>query len=241
MKKQKNAIEKMKKGRSYTHKELVNELLHDKPEMSRNSAQWMIRDYCDAGELIHEGYNSYVVAGEAQRMKYKPRYSDHAEEIMTRVEEAYPLIKFTVFETLLMNDFLRHLIMQNTIFIQCEKDASAFVFRSLQEAGYKDLMYKPSEKEYEYYWSRNCVVVTDLISEAPTDHNDPHAVTIEKMMVDMYCDKNINWTYSQAEYPDVIKNVMEMYSVDLTKLYRYARRRNREKEIRAIIEENENA
>lgn len=45
---------------------------------------------------------------------------------------------------------MNHLVAQNTVFIQVEKDVSIFVFRFLQELGYDHLLYKPNKEDYAY-------------------------------------------------------------------------------------------
>ncbi len=155
-------------------------------------------------------------------------YSNTAKNLIKLISKKYPYVRFTVFETTLMDEFLNHLIAQNTIFIQVEKESSIFVFRFLQEQGHKDIMYKPGKKDFNLYWSRNCVIVTDLISEAPLRSNEPHSIMLEKMLVDMLADKLIATTYSKAEYSDVMEQAQSKYLLDKVRMLRYARRRNKQ-------------
>ena len=106
----------------------------------------------------------------------------------------------------------------------------------LQEKGIEHLLYKPNRENYELYWSRDSIVVTDMISEAPLRGDQPHMITLEKMLVDMYADKLISSAYSRAEYPDVIEQAASRYLLDKARMLRYARRRNRQKEITAYLE-----
>ena len=80
-----------------------------------------------------------------------------------------------------------------------------------------------------------------MISEAPLSASAPHEICLEKMLVDMYCDKLISSAYSKSEYPEVLKQAMETYHIESTKMMRYARRRGREDEMRKILEEIEDA
>ena len=61
------------------------------------------------------------------------------------------------------------------------------------------------------------------------------------MLVDMYCDKLISSAYSKSEYPEVLKQAMEAYHIESTKMMRYARRRGKEDEIKKVQEEIEDA
>ena len=61
-----------------------------------------------------------------------------------------------------MNEFLNHLIAQNPVFIQVEKESGIYVFRFLPEQGIQNVMYKPGKKDFNLYWSKDCVIVTDI-------------------------------------------------------------------------------
>ena len=67
--------------------------------------------------------------------------------------------------------------------------------------------------------------------------NNPHVITIEKMLEDMYCDKLIQSTYSKAEYPSVLEQVIKTHKVEKPKMIRYAGRRNKAAEIKKILAE----
>lgn len=94
--------------------------------------------------------------------KWEKLYSDTAEGLIRLISEKYPYVQFTAFETVLMNEFLNHLIAQNTVFIQVEKESGIYVFRFLQEQGIQNVMYKPGKKDFNLYWSKDCVIVTDI-------------------------------------------------------------------------------
>ena len=181
--------------------------------------------------------NQRVLRRRGTRSEYRPIYSDRAMQLIDILSQAYPHVSFTVFETTLMNEFLNHLVAQNTVFIQAEKESSIFLFRFLQEQGYRDLMYKPSGKDFSLYWTKDCIVISDLISEAPILGDAPHSICLEKLLVDMYTDKLISNTYSKAEFPEALHLAQSQYQVNTAKLLRYARRRNKEKEIARLLDE----
>lgn len=182
--------------------------------------------------------NQRALLRRGARSEYRPIYSDRAMQLIDILSQAYPHVSFTVFETTLMNEFLNHLVAQNTVFIQAEKESSIFLFRFLQEQGYQNLLYRPSCKDFTLYWTKDCIVVSDLISEAPTLVDAPHSICLEKLLVDMYADKLISTTYSKAEFPEVLQFALSQYRVDKAKMLRYARRRNRGAELAHLLERN---
>ena len=232
---------KLEAGHRYSHQELIKLLKNNYPQMRDSSYHWAVCGMLKSGSLTKIARNVYVVQNERKKPVYRPAYSDLAAKLISQVSDKYPSVHFTVFETALMNDFLNHLVAQNTVYIQMENDVSVFVFRFLQELGYDHLLYKPNKDDYALYWKKDCIVVTDLISEAPLSASAPHEICLEKMLVDMYCDKLISSAYSKSEYPEVLRQAMETYHIESTKMMRYARRRGREDELKKILEEIENA
>jgi hypothetical protein len=232
---------KLEAGHRYSHQELIKLLKNNYPQMRDSSYHWAVCGMLKSGSLTKIARNVYVVQNERKKPVYRPAYSDLAAKLISQVSDKYPSVHFTVFETALMNDFLNHLVAQNTVYIQMENDVSVFVFRFLQELGYDHLLYKPNKDDYALYWKKDCIVVTDLISEAPLSASAPHEICLEKMLVDMYCDKLISSAYSKSEYPEVLRQAMETYHIESTKMMRYARRRGREDEMKKILEEIEAA
>ena len=219
----------------YTHQDLIHLLAGGESCVSENSAQWMIYDLINEGKIVREGYNSYSSAGE-ELPPYVPAYSPLSRRLMKRISEEFPDISFTVIETQLLNEFLNHQIAQNTIYIQAEKDVSSYVFRMLQKDKKLYCLYKPTQQDMEYQWKKNCIVVYGRISESPVNRSRSHDVTAEKLIVDLYCDRYLKKAYARSEYSSVVRQIREHYRINEAGLFRYARRRNKEKEIRVIME-----
>ena len=232
---------KLEVGHRYSHQELIELLKSDYPHMRETSCHWAVCGMLKNGAITKIARNVYVVQNEREKPVYRPAYSELAAKLIAQISDKFPSVHFTVFESALMNDFLNHLVAQNTVFVQAEKDISIFIFRFLQELGYAHLLYKPNKADYALYWEKDCIVVTDMISEAPLSASVPHEICLEKMLVDMYCDKLISSAYSKSEYPEVLKQAMETYHIESTKMMRYARRRGREDEMKKILEEIEAA
>lgn len=230
------AVKNLEEGHSYSHNDLMVCLQQARPDLSRSTYHWAISGLVRDGTLVKNGYDVYAVFEGTSLPEYKPSYSEEALVLMDKLNTKYPYVSFTVFETVLMNTFLNHLIAQNTVFLQIEKESSIYVFRFLQEEGATNVLYKPAKKDFSLYWARDCTVVTDLVSEAPIRSENPHCIMLEKMLVDMCADRIIASTFSKAELPDVFKYAQSHYSLDKTRMLRYARRRNKEDIIRKYLE-----
>lgn len=229
------ALGKMIQGELYSHKALVGLLSQEKPGLGQSGYHWAIDRLLKKGVLVKKGYGMYSISDGKNVQPFLPSYSEDALSLTKSLSNKYPNIAFTVFETALMNRFLNHLIGQNAVFLQVEKESSIYVFRYLQEEGQNKVLYKPNKKEFRLYWNTGTIVITDLISEAPMRSDDPHSIMLEKMLVDMCADKLIASTFSRAELPDVFDQAMSRYILDEPRMMRYARRRNKEDEIKKYI------
>ena len=229
-------IEKLEFSRTYSHKELLGLLKRIKPNLADTTYHWSISCLIRDGKIFRRGYDAYSLSLGEELREYQPFYSDETKNLINLIANRYPHVSFTVFETVLMNDFLNHLIAQNTIFVQVEKESSIYVFRYLQDEGYDNVLYKPRQDDMTLYWSKGCIIVTDMVSEAPLRAVEPHVITLEKMLVDMLADKLILASYSKAEYTDVIEQAESRFFLDKKRMLRYAKRRNRYKEICNYLE-----
>ena len=232
-------LTKMQQGKTYTHKELINELKKIRPGMSENTYHWTMYSMVKEGFIVHTGYDAYVKETGTQKNKYQPIYSEKAAKIIEIIQKEFPYVHFVVFETALMNEFLNHLIAHNTLFLQIEKESSVYIFRALQDLGYEKIMYKPNMNDFNLYWASDCIVITELVSESPLCANNQHIITLEKLLVDIIADKLIASTYSNAEYPSVMEQAKRKYYLDKKRMIRYAGRRNRKKEIEYYLEKGE--
>ena len=228
--------ERMEPGRQYRRAELVSIMKKEKPDLAQNSYVWILGNLVNSGLLCHEGRDQYHLSSGEDKALYTPNYSESSLSVKEKTAKKYPRIGFTVFESILLNEFLNHQIARNTIFVQAERDVSGFVFDFFREE-FADhtILFRPSAKDYSRYWRSDSIIVTDLISEAPVNSKAPHDMTVEKLLVDIFCDKIIRMCYSEAEYKTVVCSIYEKYQVDTVRLLRYAGRRNKKDEIAAIV------
>ena len=229
-----NKIGKMEANKTYSRQDLADLLKSEVPGLSYNSCKWVIGQSVKDGSIVRKGYNSYALPDSKALYDFEPLYSDRSLELIKTINDRFPYVSYTVFETVLMNDFLNHLIAQNTVFVQIEKDGSASVFRELREH-FGNVLYKPDLKDLDLYWSKDVIIVTDLVSEAPMRKEESFKITLEKMLVDLVADKLISSTFSKAELPDVFDQAKRQYRLNQTKMLRYARRRSKEEEIKEYL------
>jgi len=229
-------LSKLSGKRIYHREELFRIFCEEKNDLSDSAFRWTLYNLQKAQKIFQIGYDTYTTVQEKNLPQYRPFYSDNAMSIMKILEKRYDGLSFVLFESMLLNEFLNHQIAQNTVYVQVARDVSSFIFDSLQQEYAGTVLFKPGKTEFERYWTKDCIVVLELISQSPLSAERPHEITAEKMMVDIIADKSIAATFSPAELPFIYKNLRESYRMDERRMNRYAGRRGKSAEIKSIWE-----
>ena len=220
-------LENLKNDRTYTRNDLIEVFRKEKGELNDSTFRWLLYNMQLQDRLFRVGYDEYATSKHQVLPEYRPFYTDDVIKVKKILEEKYPDLSFVMFESVALNEFLNHQIAQNTVYVQVEKDLSTYIFDVLKQELGGMVLYKPNRTEFSRYWTRGCVVVLELISQAPLSSTQPHEMTMEKMLVDIIADKSIEATYNPAELSDIFRNVRKNYRVDIKKMNRYAGRRGK--------------
>lgn len=128
------------------------------------------------------------------------------------------------------------------LMIEIEKDAAESVFYFLKES-YRNVYLNPGEEVFYNYIvaKRESIIVNNLVSEAPTQAiYGVQTATLEKILVDIFCDDIIFSAYQGHEMNNIYTNALNSYTVSINKLLRYAQRRGRRKNIENYIKRTSN-
>ena len=226
------ALQKLSDKMAYCREDLLHVLRGEKADLSDSAFRWTLYNLLQEQKLFKTDYDTYVTVKPMVLPVYKPYYSEKANTLTEKLSNQYPELEFVIFESVLLNEFLNHQIAQNTIYIQVEKNISSYIFDNLHEEYTGGVLYRPGKNEFDRYWTRDCIVVLDLISQAPLSQDRPHAITAEKMLVDIITERSISGTFSPSEIPFVFENVMKSYRVDKRKMNRYAGRRGKSEQVK---------
>ena len=88
--------------------------------------------------------------------------------------------------------------------------------------------------------SNNSIIIERLISESPKGDVAPYNLAIEKLIVDLFANKRLKEMISLGDYPMALESIFSMYEVNQVKMFRYARRRNKERELREFLQSRTN-
>lgn len=200
--------------------------------------RYTINNLVDNDFIKKISYNKYIkndLSINPYKKIYTPLFSEEALSLKKEIDELFPFIDYQIYDLNILNEFMNHLIARNVIFLEVEKDSYKYVFTVLNEKHNGDLLLHPTSHDIDYYFHNNIVVVDRLISESPRNILTPHEIVLEKLIVDMFANKTLRNLLSQSDYPDALETMFNNYEIDIKKLFRYARRRNKENEIKTFI------
>ena len=128
-----------------------------------------------------------------------------------------------------LNECFNHQIVHNKIFVEVEKDGCDFVFSALVEKFPGKVQLRPNAQEILQYGTDDGVIIDRLVTEAPKSDGEPYQVPLEKLIVDLFANKNL--MFSKGDYATAIETMFAKYRIDQVSMQRYARRRNKVKDV----------
>jgi|GEM_PF-580671 len=161
------------------------------------------------------------------------------EKIYKIIKDEYPLIDISVWNTEILNKFMIHQVYNNMVIVEVDKLILDSVIPLLKEnIGRKysitlqDIL---EEKQAMYLNSEKILSVKVLIKKSPLNKAKNFSVPkMEKILVDLFIDK-MYISYQGQELSNIYEEVISNYNIDFVKLYAYAKRRNKNNEIRKYI------
>lgn len=214
-------------------KKLLSTYLYKDIHINNSTLTWRIHDLKEKGFIQHAGRGMYTLP---DKKAYRPEITNTVINIFHSIKYEFPYIDLCIEDTRWYNEFMVHQTFKNAIVAEVEKDAVDAVFNSLTKT-LKDVFKNPDSFIFETYISKaeNPVIVKSLISESPVqEQNDIKVASLEKMLVDLLSDDEL-YSAQSTEIPNIFKNTMDKYVINISKLKRYARRRNRLDKIETLI------
>ena len=227
-------LKTLQKKTCFNRDDLFSAIKENGIVVSASMFKVLLKKLLDTGKIVRVGRNSYCVVDE-QVKKYHYNYSELANEVAGIIIKEFQYLQFTIFELVQLNAFVNHQIAHNVVFVSVEADLRDFVFDKLKEKYPGKVLINPTTEIYNQYWSDNMIVLEKLVSEAPLGTDEKWHTRIEKLLVDVYADPIQKETFSVSELPIIYNDAFECYVIDESCMFRYAKRRGIEKELKKYI------
>jgi len=169
-----------------------------------------------------------------------PEISSKEKSLNKKINTEFPYLEFCIWNSSVLNEFTLHQASQFYQLIEVEKEAAQAVFLYLKENKYSVFL-EPTEDIFEKYITENnnLIIVKTLITEAPTQNiNGINTSSLEKILIDVFCDKIIFAAYQGNEMRIIYKEAFSKYSINKSKLLRYADRRGKKEELKKYMNTN---
>lgn len=203
--------------------------------LDRSRLNWYLAKLADQGKIVRVAHGIY--SAKNSKKQFVPQLSPETIDLYDQFHADFPEINMCVYEGNWLFQFMHHLASNQITYIEVEKDLAETVFHRLQDQS-KTVYLRPNEDLISKYidLAKGAIFVKNLTTESPLQTcSGTRTPTLEKMLVDMYCDPDFFYLQG-AEYYHIMHNARTRYTINQSRLFRYARRRNVSQKIQTIFD-----
>jgi len=174
---------------------------------------------------------------------FTPEIGEVEKKISGKIEKQFDQLKYCIWSTKITHEFMLHIPGKCITILQVEKDALEPVYSFLKGENIRNIFIEPEDKEIDryIYEAENAIVLQSLVSKSPIQKvKKTSTITLEKLIVDIYCDKKLFAAFQGSELIHIIDNAYNRYSIDFTKLFNYSKRRRKETEMMELLSSKTN-
>jgi len=160
---------------------------------------------------------------------YFPEIYRKEKVIYNKLMAEFPFVDVCIWNTKILNEFMQHQSGSFQIIVEVEKEVTQSVFYFLKELNYP-VFIEPTEEIIEKYLpiDKEAIIIKPLVSESPLQElGNVKTVTIEKLLVDIFSDTVIFTAQQGAELSTIFNTAFDKYTVNQSKMLRYASRRRK--------------
>jgi len=225
-----------KKRGTFLRKDLLADIASQQPNINKRAVDLQLSRLVASGIILRKERGIYTLA-ENVLPEYTYRPSNDEKDLFHQLKQKFPLLDFCIWSPRMLTSFMIHIPMIDYILVDVEKIGVESVFNTLQSMNLgRNVLMTPSLKECNrYLFGTNAIVVRQLIGQSPLTVVDGCVVPrIEKILVDLVGDNELFFAGGSETY-NIYEFARERNNVNMSKLLRYASRRNRKDKVEQII------
>lgn len=210
--------------------EVIGEMTESLPPLA--TVQWCLYDLREKNIIERVSRGIYRLSNKRQ---FRFVTNEYISQINELIKQKFPFVRYCIWSGNSLTSLMHHIAINNSIYVEIERDAVESVFNVLKEI-YSDVFINPNDTLMERYidLSQNSIIVKTLVSEAPLEKTDDIPMpSFEKVLVDICFDADFQYL-AGSELHNVIDNSRK-YSIDNSRLLRYASRKNKREQMRKLI------
>jgi len=234
--KDKDFVIRFKDKKSFTADDVYSFYSRNEPGIKRSTVRWRIYNYIRKGTIKRISRGVYSM-GKGKNFSHS--LSGEHKKISREIKKSFPFVTYCCWDISVLKEFFQHMPKQQFFFIEVEKDAVEAVFYFLRET--RENVFKDFDKNIiENYIEekQESVIVKPLISESPlTEFDGTPVPVLEKILVDILAERELFYFLQGNELKHIYKNAFDKYTIQKSKLIRYAGRRGKKEEIKKVLEQ----
>lgn len=241
---EKQLIETFKERTHFDRGELFSFLKQFDSEMTETALSWRIHDLLNKNTIYSVKRGVYSISNSK---KYVPAISDKLIKLSKIVAKEFDDLDYCFWSTEWLNDFTRHQIGTYFYLIEVERDFTEEVFNAYSESNQFRVYLDPNKEIMERYVESDIsIIIKPLISRSPKQNisikpkskDKIQVPTLEKMLVDVYCDSVIFYTVQGSEMETLFETALKKYHINFSRMLNYARRRKKEPQLKAYMNDH---
>ncbi|GHU61982.1 hypothetical protein AGMMS49983_02650 [Clostridia bacterium] len=217
-------------GRYATIDQIVDAIAAAKKKISRSTVIWNVNELIKQDKAIRVGRGVY-------EFRYKPYFemklTEDAETVRELLLKDFKYMKATVTDTVSLSQFMNLQPFSTTVVIEVRKKAVDSVLTMLRRSNLAACSKKDFDVFEKYANSTVPVIVCPEYSANPSliENNGIRIANIEKILVDLVCDKRIYGQYQGEELNNIFMGATKKYRVNYSQLLKYAALRKRKADV----------
>ncbi len=232
-------IEEFKNLEYFTREDLFDFYRDFEPDLKEGTFGWRIYDLKNKNIIKPLKRGLYVIS---YKPRYKPEISPELLKLAKRITDRFEDVKHCTWETEWLNEFSQHQASRRIILIEIEKDFVESLYYELKDSMRNELYLNPDEKVIDFYIAESNypVIIKKLITRSPIARRTEkkvkfHTPLLEKILVDIFAEEKLFYYLQGSELMHIYENAINSYTINFTKLFSYAKRREREQDIKQFM------
>ncbi|MFD2101423.1 DUF6577 family protein [Flagellimonas iocasae] len=228
-------------GQKITVSDIIEFYGQFEERVKRSTIDWRLYKLTQEGILHRQSRGVYSLS-EKKKKTYTPEITRSLKVLAGKIHNQFPYIETCLWTTKWLNEFMLHQPGRFYTILEVERDATESVFYALNDLG-KEVFLNPSQDIISKYvsHSKSPIIIIPLITEAPIHKiNKVTTCSLEKMLVDIYCDPELFSTFQGAELKRIYQAAFDRYDINKAKMLRYADRRTKKTEVELLINQQRN-
>ncbi len=235
-------IQEFKDRGSFTREELFDFFKHFEPNLKEGTLGWRIYDLKNKNIIKSLMRGVYAIS---YKPKYNPEISQELYKIASKISTQFKDIKYCIWGTEWLNEFSQHQSGKKMILVEVEKEFIESFYYELKDNFKNDIYLNPDEKAINFYISESNqpLIIRKLLTRSPIGKRTERKIKfqsplLEKILVDLFAEEKLFYLYQGGELVHIYENAIKSYAINFTKLFSYAKRREKEHDIKTFLTNN---